>query len=135
MFTPVESAIGGMLIGLSAAISYLVDGRIAGVAGILGPFLRGITQSQPLKGGQLWKILFLLGLVLGGLIAMACNHDFSFPSAAPYEFHRYIVAAICVGIGTRVGKGCTSLGGLKHGFGDSGLLVHFLSQIGQPKID
>ncbi|CAE7903061.1 unnamed protein product, partial [Symbiodinium microadriaticum] len=102
------SAIGGMLIGLSAAISYLVDGRIAGVAGILGPFLRGVTQCQPLKDGQLWKILFLLGLVLGGLIAMACNHDFSFPRAAPFHVVRYIAAAIFVGIGTRVGKGCTS---------------------------
>ncbi|CAE7617267.1 unnamed protein product [Symbiodinium sp. CCMP2592] len=108
MFTPVESAIGGMLIGLSAAISYLVDGRIAGVAGILGPFLRGVTQCQPLKDGQLWKILFLLGLVLGGMIAMACNHDFSFPQAAPFHVVRYIAAAIFVGMGTRIGKGCTS---------------------------
>ena len=108
MFTPVESAIGGMLIGLSAAISYLVDGRIAGVAGILGPFLRGATQLQPLTGGQLWKILFLLGLVLGGLIAMACNHDFSFPQAAPFHVVRYIAAAVFVGMGTRIGKGCTS---------------------------
>mmetsp|Transcript_14931 Transcript_14931/g.35379 ORF Transcript_14931/g.35379 Transcript_14931/m.35379 type:complete len:381 (-) Transcript_14931:889-2031(-) len=108
MFTPVESAIGGMLIGLSAAICYQVDGKIAGCAGILGPFLRGVTQCQPMQGGQVWKLLFLVGLVIGGLIAMVCNHDFSFPAAAPFHIVRYIAASIFVGIGTRVGKGCTS---------------------------
>ena len=108
MFTPVESAIGGMMIGLSAALSYMVDGKIAGIAGLLGPFLRGVTQCQPLSGGQLWKLLFLMGLVIGGLIAMIFNEDFSFPGAAPFHIVRYIAAGIFVGIGTRVGRGCTS---------------------------
>eukprot|EP00434_Breviolum_minutum_P032844 symbB.v1.2.029047.t2/scaffold3132.1/size62850/5 len=108
MFTPVESAIGGMMIGLSAALSYMVDGKIAGIAGLLGPFLRGVTQCQPLSGGQLWKLLFLIGLMIGGLIAMIFNEDFSFPGAAPFHIVRYIAAGIFVGIGTRVGRGCTS---------------------------
>lgn len=108
MFTPVESAIGGMMIGLSAALCYMVDGKIAGIAGVLGPFLRGVTQCQQMSGGHLWKLLFLLGLVLGGLIAMIFNEDFSFPGAAPFHMARYIAASIFVGMGTRIGRGCTS---------------------------
>lgn len=96
------------MIGLSAALCYMVDGKIAGIAGVLGPFLRGVTQCQQMSGGHLWKLLFLLGLVLGGLIAMIFNEDFSFPGAAPFHMARYIAASIFVGMGTRIGRGCTS---------------------------
>lgn len=86
MFTPVESAIGGMMIGLSAALSYMVDGKIAGIAGLLGPFLRGVTQCQPLSGGQLWKLLFLIGLMIGGLIAMIFNEFFFLPRCCTFSY-------------------------------------------------
>jgi len=108
MFTPIESGLGGMMIGLSAAIAYLVDGKIVGISGLLGPFLRGVLQCQPLEGGQMWKFLFLMGLIIGGLIARLCNEDFAFPAAAPFHVARYVVASIFVGVGTRIGRGCTS---------------------------
>jgi len=108
MFTPIESGLGGMMIGLSAAIAYLVDGKIVGISGLLGPFLRGVLQCQPLEGGQMWKFLFLMGLIIGGLIARLCNEDFAFPKAAPFHVARYVVASIFVGVGTRIGRGCTS---------------------------
>ena len=43
-FTPVESGIGGLMIGLSAGMAYLVDGKITGISGIMGPFLRGVSS-------------------------------------------------------------------------------------------
>lgn len=108
MFTPIESGLGGMMIGASAAMAYLIDGKITGISGIMGPFLRGVATCEPLKGGQLWKFFFLVGLVGGGMICLGLNWDFSFPPAPPMSFMRYLLAGISVGIGTRVGKGCTS---------------------------
>lgn len=107
-FTPIESGLGGMMIGASAAMAYLIDGKITGISGIMGPFLRGVATCEPLKGGQLWKFFFLVGLVGGGMICLGLNWDFSFPPAPPMSFMRYLLAGISVGIGTRVGKGCTS---------------------------
>ncbi|CAJ1353567.1 unnamed protein product [Effrenium voratum] len=107
-FTPIESSIGGFLVGLSAFTAYAVDGKITGISGIMGPFLRGVAKCEPLKDGQLWKALFLSGLVLGGLVVWAFNKDFSFPAAPAYPFWRWILAGVLVGVGTRIGKGCTS---------------------------
>eukprot|EP00438_Fugacium_kawagutii_P026999 Skav232497 [mRNA] locus=scaffold1096:9732:27390:+ [translate_table: standard] len=111
-FTPVESGLGGLMIGASAAMAYLIDGKITGISGIMGPFFRGLAKCEPMKDradGQLWKLLFLTGLVLGGLIDLAFNRDFSFPPAPPMHVMRYLLAGcVAVGIGTRVGKGCTS---------------------------
>ncbi|CAK9025939.1 unnamed protein product [Durusdinium trenchii] len=107
-FTPIESSLGGMMIGASAAMAYLIDGKITGISGIMGPFFRGVTKCDPVKDGQLWKLLFLTGLFLGGLVDLALNWDFSFPHAPPLHAVRYLLAGVAVGIGTRVGKGCTS---------------------------
>ena len=61
-FTPLASLIGGMLIGLSAAAMLLLDGKIAGISGILAGVLK------PVKGDTLWRICFLTGLLAGGLL-------------------------------------------------------------------
>ena len=105
--TPVESGVGGLLIGLSAALAYLGDGRIAGISGIVGPLLRGVGECQPLKDGQLWKFLFVLGLVTGGLVNFVFNEGFAYPQALDLSVETYCLGGILVGIGTRAGRGCT----------------------------
>ncbi|HLT40181.1 MAG TPA: insulinase family protein, partial [Enhygromyxa sp.] len=59
-FTPVASTLGGMIIGLAAALLLAFNGRIAGISGILGGFLEA-------GEGWSWRGLFLLGMILGGL--------------------------------------------------------------------
>lgn len=99
-FTPGTSAAGGALIGLAAAIFILVNGRIAGISGILGGLLR------PMAGDISWRIAFVLGLVMApvlyGLFAElpTIRIDSGFPAL--------VIAGILVGIGTRYGSGCTS---------------------------
>ncbi|CAE7222701.1 unnamed protein product [Symbiodinium natans] len=107
-FTPIESGVGGLLIGLSAALAYLGDGKITGISGIVGPFLRGVGRGEPMKDSQLWKALFLLGLVLGGLVNLAFNRDFAYPPALDISVLRYCLGGVFVGMGTRAGRGCTS---------------------------
>ncbi|CAE7865231.1 unnamed protein product [Symbiodinium sp. KB8] len=106
-FTPIESGVGGLLIGLSAALAYLGDGKITGISGIAGPFLRGVGKCQPMKEGQLWKALFLVGLLSGGLLNLAFNRDFAYPQALDISVVRYCLGGVFVGIGTRAGRGCT----------------------------
>lgn len=102
-FTPVPAFVGGALIGLSAAFLLLVKGRVAGISGIAGGII------LPEKGDVPWRILFVLGLVLGGLIYQFFDLG---PDVALIEAQTdkgmLIVAGLLVGIGTTVGTGCTS---------------------------
>eukprot|EP00931_Biecheleriopsis_adriatica_P068074 TRINITY_DN4210_c0_g1_i1.p1 TRINITY_DN4210_c0_g1~~TRINITY_DN4210_c0_g1_i1.p1 ORF type:complete len:374 (+),score=59.12 TRINITY_DN4210_c0_g1_i1:84-1205(+) len=107
-FTPIESGIGGILIGLSAAGAYVIDGKITGISGLLGPFLRGVIQLNKLEGGHLWKMLFLLGLLIGGMVNFGLNKSFAFPDAMTFSPVRYSLGGLAIGIGTRCGRGCTS---------------------------
>jgi uncharacterized membrane protein YedE/YeeE len=99
-FTPWASLIGGMLIGLAAALLILLNGRIAGISGILGGLLR------PSHGDTAWRALFLLGLVLAPVL-------YALFKPLP-ELHvdagsgMLLGAGLLVGIGTRYGSGCTS---------------------------
>ncbi len=99
-FTPWTSLAGGILIGLSAALLLLLNGRIAGISGILGGLLR------PQQGEWPWRLLFIGGLVaapwLWQLVARlpAITIDASYPVL--------IVAGLLVGVSTRYGAGCTS---------------------------
>ena len=101
-FTPVASLVGGMLIGLAAALLWIFNGRIAGVSGIAGRLI-----EQPRSGDVAWRLWFLGGLLAGGAIAAVVA-----PGAFAFEIDRSFVAlaaaGIVVGIGTRLGSGCTS---------------------------
>ncbi len=101
-FTPISSGLGGMLIGLSAGLILLYNGRIAGISGIVGGLLTN-RQAREL----LWRAAFLLGLLGGGLIASSIA-----PDAFAFELDRstpaLIAAGLLVGFGTRLGNGCTS---------------------------
>ena len=91
---------GGALIGLSAALLMLFQGRVAGVSGLIGAFLRNPVKVQ-------WQTLFLVGLVAGGFLARYAMPG-AFPESIPVELAYLIPAGFLVGFGTRLGSGCTS---------------------------
>jgi len=102
-FTPVPAFIGGALIGLSAAFLLLVKGRVAGISGIAGGII------LPEKGDVPWRVLFVIGLVLGGFIYqwLGLGPDLTLIEAQVGK-GALIVAGLLVGIGTTIGTGCTS---------------------------
>lgn len=100
-FTPIASTIGGLLIGLSAALMLLFHGRIAGISGIF----RGVLQ--PKKGEFAWRATFIGGLVAGGAILVALMPDM-FAVSIDRSVVAVAAAGLLVGFGTRLGNGCTS---------------------------
>ena len=92
---------GGMLIGLSASAMLLLDGKIAGISGILAGVLK------PVRGDTLWRICFLGGLLAGGLLLrILLPGAFDFGIIRPLPL--LTIAGLLVGFGTRLGSGCTS---------------------------
>ena len=100
-FTPLASLFGGVLIGLSASAMLLLEGKIAGISGILAGVLR------PAKGDWGWRICFLAGLLAGGLmLGKLLPGAFDFGLIRPLPL--LAIAGLLVGFGTRLGSGCTS---------------------------
>ncbi|WP_417521551.1 YeeE/YedE family protein [Marinobacter sp.] len=99
-FTPWSALIGGVLVGLAAASFLLLNGRVAGISGILGGLL------TPTVGDISWRIAFLAGLIgapaLWALVAQLPPIEIN----AGYPV--LILAGLIVGVGTRYGSGCTS---------------------------
>lgn len=92
---------GGLLIGLSAALFLLLNGRIAGISGILG----GLVSAMP-PADRAERLLFLLGLIgAPALWLMLGNMPAVNATTSPVLL---IVAGLLVGVGTRMGGGCTS---------------------------
>jgi hypothetical protein len=93
--------VGGVLIGLAAALLLALSGRIAGVSGILGGLLTSVEAGE-----RRWRLAFLLGLVAGAAIYSL----FFAPLALHLQAHAplLVVAGFLVGFGTRLGSGCTS---------------------------
>ena len=100
-FTPVASLLGGLMIGLSAAMLLYINGKIAGISGILG----GLVNASPKDVS--WRLLFLGGLVAGGIVMVAINPA-GFEVAVDRSTGAFILAGLLVGFGTRMGNGCTS---------------------------
>jgi len=99
-FTPYTALAGGVLIGLAVTMLLLLNGRIAGISGIVGGLLR------PVKGDIGWRLAFVAGLIAAPLL-------FRLWTALPpvqvdAGWGTLIVAGLLVGIGTRYGSGCTS---------------------------
>lgn len=92
---------GGVLIGLSATLLLWLNGRVAGVSGILGGVL------FPRSGDVSWRVAFLVGLIAAGGLYMALVPGAPLPRT---DFSRtgLIIAGLLVGFGTRMGNGCTS---------------------------
>jgi len=106
-FTPWSSLAGGVLIGIATAMFVLLNGRIAGISGVLGGLLK------PAKGDVEWRLAFVLGLVGAPLAYLLFNNVPSLQIDAGYA--ALVAAGLLVGVGTRYGSGCTS------GHGVSGL--------------
>lgn len=99
--TPLAGLGGGVLIGLAAALMLLGVGRIAGVSGIAGR-ATGMSDSS-LPKSSAW--LFLLGLPVGAMLVVLISGPVTASFASPASL---AVAGLIVGIGTRLGSGCTS---------------------------
>ncbi|MBL8722193.1 MAG: YeeE/YedE family protein [Myxococcales bacterium] len=98
LFAP--ALIGGALIGLSASLFLLTHGKVAGISGLYGGLL------QPAATGHAERVAFVAGLLVAGLVLLRV-HPVAFatserPTAA------ILVAGLLVGVGTRLGNGCTS---------------------------
>lgn len=100
-FDPVSAAAGGALIGLAVSLLMLLNGRLAGISGVLGDLLEPGTLY---KG---WRIAFLVGLVAAPLLAKAMGYAYGAPSM-PDSWALVVVAGLLVGVGTRLSGGCTS---------------------------
>lgn len=99
-FTPLSSLAGGAVIGVAAAFLLLLNGRIAGISGIVG----GLLKVQ--KGDLGWRIAFISGLVAAPLawqLFMALP-----PIDIEGSYGLMAAAGLIVGLGTRYGSGCTS---------------------------
>jgi uncharacterized membrane protein YedE/YeeE len=100
-FTPVSAFVGGILIGLAAAMLILFNGRIAGISGILGGALRFSETRQ-----NQWRLFFLIGLIVS---PWAYGLFLALPTV---KIHTgtwgIILAGLLVGYGSRLGSGCTS---------------------------
>lgn len=109
-FTPIASTIGGVLIGLGAALLLLGTGRVAGISGIAGGLINGNAADRQ------WRLAFLIGLVAPALLyALFTRAGLFGTSTAPITpivvetgLGQLIVSGVLVGIGTGLASGCTS---------------------------
>ena len=100
VFTPWTALIGGMLIGLAAAMFALLNGRVAGISGVLGGLFK------PTRGDIGWRVAFIGGLVSASLVYRLFATLPAVQIDASYA--ALVVAGLLVGVGTRYGSGCTS---------------------------
>ncbi|MDR6427423.1 hypothetical protein FB547_105176 [Variovorax beijingensis] len=99
-FTPWAALAGGALVGAAAAMFVLLNGRIAGISGIVGGLLR------PVGGDVAWRLAFVAGLVAAPA-AYAVFADWPAPRIDA-GYGPLAVAGLLVGVGTRYASGCTS---------------------------
>lgn len=103
--------LGGILIGVAAAMLLLLNGRIAGISGIVGGLVgrllpRAASPAPAGDGGAAWRIAFLAGLVAAPLLYSAFA---ALPAVqVDADTGTLIVAGLLVGLGTRYASGCTS---------------------------
>ena len=99
-FTPWSALAGGVLIGLAAAMFVLLNGRIAGISGVVGGLLK------PAAGDVAWRVAFVAGLIGAPLVYLLVA-----PLPLPQidaGVGALVAAGLLVGVGTRYGSGCTS---------------------------
>ena len=99
-FTPTSAFLGGLIIGLSVIIFFILNGRMIGISGIASNFL-----SE--KKNRIDNFLFLLGLILGPLICKFYTKQ-QINISISSSLILLILAGLLVGIGTRISGGCTS---------------------------
>jgi uncharacterized membrane protein YedE/YeeE len=100
-FTPFSALIGGAMIGTATALFLVLNGRIAGISGILGGLL------PPARGDVAWRLAFLIGIVAAPLLYAAVGGHLP-PIGITGSAGVLVGAGLLVGFGTRLGSGCTS---------------------------
>ena len=100
-FTPVSALIGGLIIGGAATLFLWTMGRVAGISGILAGLLR-LDKSN-----FSWQLAFVLGLILGPFVVSEFGPGIV-PVTIDANIPMLIVAGLLVGVGARLGGGCTS---------------------------
>ncbi|EOA5466875.1 YeeE/YedE family protein [Vibrio cholerae] len=98
---PWDSLIGGMLLGISATLMLLMNGKIAGISGILTGLL------TPKSRDFAWRLLFVVGMISGGVIGVKLL-DHAVPTDFGVSGIVLATAGLLVGVGTRLANGCTS---------------------------
>ncbi|MEC7277084.1 MAG: YeeE/YedE thiosulfate transporter family protein [Bdellovibrionota bacterium] len=96
-FTPIEALIGGAFIGIATSLFLFLNGKIFGISGIV---------SGLFKERSLWRILVVFGLILGTTTAHILLQTPTTITTVPLPF--LIIGGLLVGIGTKLGSGCTS---------------------------
>jgi uncharacterized membrane protein YedE/YeeE len=99
-FTPWAALAGGVLVGTATAMFLLLNGRIAGISGIVGGLLRLVT------GDVAWRVAFIAGLVVAPMV-YAVFTDWPKPQIEA-GYGTLVLAGLLVGVGTRYAAGCTS---------------------------
>jgi uncharacterized membrane protein YedE/YeeE len=99
-FTPIPSFLGGSLIGLAVAIFFVFNGRLIGVSGIASNFLTS-------KDNRFDNFLFLVGLIIGPIVYKIFSQQ-EINILISNSFYLLAIAGLLVGVGTRIGGGCTS---------------------------
>ena len=97
----INALLGGALVGVAVSLMLLLNGRVTGISGIIN----GILASA--RGDVLWRILFILGLFIGGLV-MGRMDPSVFTNAVSQHWVITALAGLLVGFGTIMGSGCTS---------------------------
>ena len=101
-FTPMESLLGGLIMGLAVAILYLMRGNYTGISGI---YFNLISAN---KIGFVWRLLFIVGLIIGPVILSFFSYKdlgFEMPNNNAILI---ILGGLLVGFGTQLSSGCTS---------------------------
>ena len=114
-FTPVTAFIGGALIGLAVVLFFVFNGRLIGISGIASNFL--ITKKNRFD-----NFLFIVGLIIGPVVYKLFSSQ-EINISISNSFFLLSVAGLLVGVGTRIGGGCTS------GHGISGIARFSLRSI------
>ena len=107
-FTPLSALLGGALIGLASALLWVGNGRIAGISGIFG-------QLLPPAKTIIWRLLFLAFMIIGGYVAYYFLPDLTPVGGQKFDGVKLIgspiwiaIAGLLIGLGTKIGNGCTS---------------------------
>ena len=104
-------AAGGVLVGLGTAVIYLGTGIIAGASTFLESTLSYVSDQPQFNRGRFlasrdWRVVFTLGIVAGAAAYTLATGEFGWTTAV--DPWRLLVGGVLVGVGTRLGKGCTS---------------------------